>query len=102
MQEKCGGARARQRCGNLAADDAGLAHARDDDAPAAFEQELDRLLELLVETVDQREDGVRLRLQDLAGDREIYGHNSHHARAPCAPTGVFGAGPGIACSCATA
>ena len=57
---------------DLPADDARLAHARDDDAPAAVEQQVDGALETLVEAIDEREDGGRLRLQHSAGQVEIH------------------------------
>jgi hypothetical protein len=69
MEEERGCAGARERRRDLAADDPRLAHAGDDDAPAALAQHAHRAIETLVEAVDQREDGRRFRLQHVA--REI-------------------------------
>src|SRR5688572_1105382 len=66
MQKPRGRAGARQRGGDLAADDSRLAHAGDDDAAAALEEEANRPLEVAVEAVEKAEDGGRLGLQDLA------------------------------------
>ena len=71
MQKERRRADARQRRRNLAADDARLAHAGQDDAAAAFAQELDGALESLVEAVDQREDRRRFGFEDFAGEREV-------------------------------
>ena len=62
---------ARQRRGDFAADDAGLAHARDDDAPLAFEEHAYRAVEVLVEAIDERQDGRSFGLQDLARERAV-------------------------------
>ena len=58
VQEPRGRARARERGRDLPADDPGLAHARDNDAAAALEQELDGPLERsAVEAIDEAENG---------------------------------------------
>ena len=69
VQEPGRRAGARQRGGDLPADDAGLAHAGDDDAAAAVEEELDGALEVAVDAVDEAEDGGGLGAEHLA--REI-------------------------------
>ena len=55
MKEKCRRARAGQRCRDFAADDAGLAHARDDDAPLALVEHPHGAIEVLVEAIDERQ-----------------------------------------------
>ena len=65
-----------ERGRDLPADDARLAHAGDDDAAAAVEQQPHRALEAVVEAIDQRENGGRLGLQDLARQREVGCHGS--------------------------
>ena len=70
VEEERRGASARQ-LPQPAADDAGLAHAGDDDAPAALEQQAHGLFEPFVQAFDQRQDGVGLGLQDFPGEREI-------------------------------
>ena len=70
VEEEGRRAGARQRRGDLAADDARLAHAGDDDAAAALEQQLDGALEVVVEAIDQAEDRRRLGAQHLAGEIE--------------------------------
>ena len=77
-RNKAGGAGARQRRGNLAADDARLAHAGDDDAAAAVEQELDGALEVAVDAVDEAEDRRRLGAEHLAGEVERGGGVGAH------------------------
>ena len=71
MEEECRRARARQRRRDLAADDAGLAHARDDDAPLAFVEHPHGAVEALVEAIDERQDGRGLGLQHLARERAV-------------------------------
>ena len=56
------------------------------DAAAAVEQDADRLLEALVEAIDERQDRRRFRLQDLAREREVDAGDAAHARAPEAAT----------------
>ena len=73
VEEEGGRAGARQRRRNLAADDPRLAHAGDDHAAAALEQQPHRLLEALVEALDEREDRGRFRLQHLARERDVSG-----------------------------
>ncbi len=58
---------ARERRGDLPADDSGLAHAREDDAALAVAQEMDGLDESLIEPIDEREDRRGLGVQDFAG-----------------------------------
>ena len=60
MKEPGRRAGARESCGNLSADDARLAHAGDDDAAPALEQELDSAFEMPVDAIDEPEDGGRL------------------------------------------
>ena len=52
--------------GELARDDAGLAHAGDDDAARAVVQQIERALEAVVELRDQAENRLRLGLEDAA------------------------------------
>ena len=63
VEEERRRAGAGQRRGHLAADDAGFAHARDDDPPLAFVEDPHRPVECLVEPVDERGDRRRLGLQ---------------------------------------
>jgi len=56
VEEVGRGAGARERRRDLAADDAGLSHAGDDHAAAALAQDPDRLIESIVEAIDQRQD----------------------------------------------
>ena len=70
MEEPGRRAGARQSRGDLSADDAGLAHAGDDDAAAALEQELDCALEMPVDAIDEPEDGGRFGAEYLAGEFE--------------------------------
>ncbi len=70
MEEPGCRARARQRRRNLPADDARLAHAGDDDAAAAIVEELDGALEVLVDAVDEPEDGGGLRAEHRACEIE--------------------------------
>jgi hypothetical protein len=67
MQEDGRGTRAREGRGNLPADDAGLAHACEDDAALAVAEEMDGTDESLIEPIDQREDRRGLGVQDFAG-----------------------------------
>src|SRR5712691_6306553 len=71
MEEERWCAGARERRGDLAADDARFAHAGDDHAPAAVEEDAHRLLEAIVEPIDERQDRGRLGLQDLARERDV-------------------------------
>jgi hypothetical protein len=66
MQEPGGGAGARQRGGDLPADDARLAHAGHDDAAAALEEQCHGALELAVDAIDETQDGRGFGPQDLA------------------------------------
>src|SRR6186713_2430423 len=66
VQEPGCGARTRQRRCNLAADDAGFAHAGNDDATAAIVEKPDGMLEFLVDAVDETQDGSGLRAEDRA------------------------------------
>jgi hypothetical protein len=77
MQKEGRRAGARQRRGDLAADDAGLAHAREDDASPAVAEQFDRAREPAVEPLDEREDRVRFGLEHFLREREI-----SHARSP--------------------
>ena len=67
MEEEGRRAGARQRGGDLAADDARLAHAGDDHAAAALEEEAHRLLEAVIEAIDEREDRGRFCLRAPCG-----------------------------------
>ena len=58
MQEEGGRAGARQGRGNLAADDSGFPHAGEDHPALAVAEELHRLVEPLVEPLDQGEDAA--------------------------------------------
>ncbi len=80
VQEEGGRAGARERRGDLAADDARLAHAGDDDAAAAVADQRDGAREALVEPIDERPDGGRLGLQHLAGERQISHRTSRSGR----------------------
>src|SRR5436309_1182272 len=71
MKKMRGSAGARERGGNLLADDAGLAHSGEDDASPAFLQQIDGAIESLVETLGKREDRGRFGLQNFAGERAI-------------------------------
>ena len=71
VEEEGRRAGAGERGGDLPADDARLAHAGDDDAAAAVEQQPDGALEAVVEPIDEREDRGRLGLQDLARERDV-------------------------------
>ncbi len=67
VQEERGRARRGERRGDLLADDAALADARDDDAAGRGLHGLDGAVEALVEAVRERADGRRLDLDDAAG-----------------------------------
>src|SRR5256885_8542771 len=69
------GAGARERCGQLAADDPGFPHPGDDDAAAAVVQEPHSGIETTVEPVDKRQDGRRFRHRQ---DRKSTRLNSSH------------------------
>ena len=69
MEEEGWGSGARERGGDLAADDAGLPHAGDNHPAAAVKQEPDGMVEAIVEAIDEREDRIRLRLKDLPRER---------------------------------
>ena len=56
---------ARQRGGDLLADDARLAHSGHDNAPFALAQQLHGAVESCVKAVDQRENRGRLGFEDL-------------------------------------
>jgi hypothetical protein len=71
VQEERRRAGARERGRELAADDARLAHAGDDDSSAALAQHAHRALEPLVEPIDEGENGRRFGLQHAARQREI-------------------------------
>ena len=81
MQEQRGCPRARQRGGDLPADDARLAHAREDHPATAGAQQLDRLVEPAVDARDQREDRGCLGLENLAREVEV-SHGSESLRCP--------------------
>ena len=72
MKKKGRGAGAGQSCRYLAADDARLAHAGDDDSAAAIEQDPDCFLEAVVESIHQGEDGRRFCLQHFFRECEIW------------------------------
>ena len=74
MQEDRRHADARERGGDLAADDPRFPHAGYDHAALAPIEQRYRLLESLIQTVDEREDRVRLDLQHLAAALE--GHRA--------------------------
>jgi hypothetical protein len=73
MDEERGGPGTGERRGNLACDDAGLAHSSDDHAAAAGDDQLHRLREALVETRDQATDRGGFGLEHLTGDGEVGG-----------------------------
>ena len=83
VQEPGRRAGARERRRDLAADDARLAHAGDDDAAAAVVEQLDRALEVAVDAIDQAEDRRRLGAQDLARELEAGDRVGGHAAAAC-------------------
>ena len=66
MQEPGGRAGARERRRDLPADDARLAHAGDDDAAPAVEEQLDGALEVAVDAIDEAEDRGRFGAEDLS------------------------------------
>jgi hypothetical protein len=66
MEEERRRAGARERRGNLPADDAGLAHPGHDHASPALEEDLERALEVVADPIDQTDDGGRLDLENLA------------------------------------
>src|SRR5690606_8363878 len=68
VQEERRRAGARQCRGDLAADDARLAHAGDDDASAAGEQQFDGAVEAFVQTFGQCLNGLGLGREHAAGD----------------------------------
>src|SRR5678815_3480703 len=70
MEKEGGSACAGERGRDLPADDARLSHAGDNDAAATVEEQPHRLLEAVVEAIDQRENRRRLGLQDLPRQRE--------------------------------
>ena len=72
---------ARERRGDLARDDAGLAHPGDDDAAAAVAQQVDGAGEPLVHAVDEGEDGGGFGPEHLAGEFEV-GHGPQSRRRP--------------------
>ena len=74
VQEERGRAGARQRRGDLAADDARLAHAGQQHAAAAGGEQIDGGGERGVQAVDQPEDGVGLDAKDLPGQVEFGAH----------------------------
>ena len=79
VQEPGRRAGARERRRNLPADEAGLAHAGDDDAAVAVEEQLDGAFEVAVDAIDEAEDRGRFGPQHLAreieaGDRVVHTH----------------------------
>src|ERR1700683_3450616 len=81
--------------GDFAADQAGLAHAGDDDAALAIHEEVDGTFEALVQAGDEGGDGLGLDAQDAAGGVEAFargvsfwrfcgfgGHEDFAAEAP--------------------
>ena len=60
-----------ERRGNLPADDPRLTHAGEDDAAAAVVQQLDRAIEPIVETGNEREDRRGFGLEHLARQRAV-------------------------------
>src|SRR5206468_2796004 len=76
-ESRCPGAA--ERGGYLGADEPRLAHPRDNDSALAGVQSVDRPIERFVEARDQIQDGVRLELENLAGD--VAGHQRPLTRA---------------------
>ncbi|KFB71148.1 MAG: hypothetical protein AW09_003745 [Candidatus Accumulibacter phosphatis] len=72
MNEKGGGAGAGQGRSDLASDMTGLAHAADDHAPMAIENQQQCLHEVAIDAVDQRQYGVGFYVQNLAGQVERF------------------------------
>jgi hypothetical protein len=70
MQEERGCPGARERRGDLAADDPGLAHPGHDDPAAALEQHLDGAFEVTIDGVDQAQNRRGLGAQHRAGEIE--------------------------------
>ncbi len=71
MKEERRRAGARKRRGDLAADDARLAHAGHDHATFALHQQTDRVFEGRAKPIDQRQDSRGFRLKHLARERQI-------------------------------
>ena len=68
VDEERGRPRTRERRGDLARDMPGFADSRNDHTSLAFEQNLDRMREPVVETVNQRTHRVRFDLEHLASE----------------------------------
>src|SRR6187455_323253 len=92
---RCAGAGERGR--DLPPDDAGLAHAGDDHAPTAVEQQPDGAFESLVDAAGQRLDGRGLRLQHTPCEIEVDPGGSHQRAAPDAAVAMT-VSRAIACS----
>src|SRR5262245_41479550 len=80
MKKECRRACAREGGSNLLADNAGLADAGDDHAPAARHQQFYRMLKCAIEAIDEPLNRRRFRLQHLPGECHI----DLHARTPFA------------------
>src|SRR5918993_3408883 len=80
---------ARQRRGNLAADNPGLAHSGHDHAAAALEEQLHGPLEVAVDPVHQAEDRLRFGPKDLARQLERCAGRLLHATAPRAMSWIL-------------
>ena len=80
MQEHRRRARRRKRRRDLPPDQSGLAHARDDHAPLARQQQLDRLLEFPVQPLRQRLN--RFRLDPQNAPRRLQTRRRIHRRFP--------------------
>ena len=95
VQEQGRRAGARQRGRDLPADDAGFAHARDDDAAAALEEHLNGAFEVAVDALDEAEDGGGLGAEHFSREIESGGDTGAHGRGAASPAGR-GAGRSIA------
>ena len=82
MQEEGWRAGAGKRGGDFSADEAGFAHAGDDDAAFAGEQEVDGFFEAGVEAREDVLDGLRFDLEDAA--RGVEAHCALQRRTSCA------------------
>ena len=81
VQEERRRAGTRQSGGDLLADDARLAHPRQDDAPAALTEQVDSPIEPLVEAIDERENRGGFGLKHFPGEAAI----SHGPAWRCPP-----------------
>ena len=71
VQEKGRGPGAGERRRDLAADDAGLAHASDDHAALAVAHQHDSAREPLIEAIDQRQDRGGFRLEHSPREGQV-------------------------------